>query len=85
MAQVQLNERAQSIIERGKEAVAEGNQRHIVLSKQDGSQLFETSLTTAAAVGFVLLITGILSWPVILIAAIAFYATKAKVELRHDS
>ena len=85
MNKVEFKEQAQNLAERGKELAEAGKQRHIVLRKQDGSQLFEVSVTVAAAVAFFALITGFLSWPIILIAAIAAYATKVKVELRHDN
>ena len=85
MTKAEFNEQAQNIMERGKAVVVEGNQRHLVLRKQDGTQLFETSLTVVAAVAFVALITGFLSWPIVLIAAIAAYASKVKVELRQDN
>ena len=84
MTKAEFNEQAQTFVERGKELVAEGNQRHLVLLKQDGTELFQTRLTVAVGVAFVALITGFLSWPVVLIAAIAAYATKVKVELRQD-
>lgn len=85
MTKAELNEQAQNIVERGKAVVAEGNKRYLVLRKQDGAELFETSVTVAAGVAFVALITGFLSWPIVLIAAIAAYASKVKVELRHDN
>ena len=84
MSKEEFNQQAQNIVERGKVAVAEGNQRHLVLRKQDGTQVFETTLTMAAGVGLFLLVTGLLSWPIILIAAITAYTTKVKVEVRHD-
>lgn len=84
MSKEEFNQQAQNLVERGKDAVAAGNQRHIVLRKQDGTQIFETTLSMAVGVGLVLLVTGLLSWPIILIAAIAAYATKVKVEVRYD-
>jgi hypothetical protein len=84
MAQTELNQQTQNIIERGKEVVARGNQRHLVLRKQDGTQLFETSLTIAVAVGVALLVSGFITFPVIVIAALAAYFTKVRAELRRD-
>lgn len=84
MTKSEFNQEAQNIIERGKELVAEGNQRQLVFLKKDGTQLFETSLTIALGVTVGLLVMGFLTWPVVLIAAIAAYASKIKVELRHN-
>jgi len=85
MTKQEIKEQAQQIVERGKELAEENNQRYLVLRKADGSEVFETSVTVAAGVALFLLVTGFLSWPLILIAAIAAYASKVKVELRQDS
>jgi hypothetical protein len=84
MTKSEFNQQAQTIMERGKEVVAEGKQRHLVLRKQDGTQLFETNLTVAAGATVGLLVMGFLTWPVVLIAAIAAYVTRVKLELRRD-
>lgn len=85
MTKSQFNQQAQNMIERGKEAAEQGKQRHLVLRKQDGTQIVETNLTVAVAVGFVLVISGFLTWPIMLITAIAAYATKVKLELGQDN
>jgi len=84
MTKTEFNEQAKNMVERGKELVEEGKQRQLVLLKQDGSQIFETNLTVAAGVTVALLVMGFLTWPIVLIAAIAAYATKVKLELRHE-
>lgn len=85
MSKQQFNEQAQNIIERGKEVVAEGKQRHLIVRKQDGTQLFATNLTVAAGVGIVLLVMGWLTLPFILIATAVVYMSKIKVEMQHDA
>lgn len=83
MANQEFNQEAQSIKERGKELIAKGNQRQVVLHKQDGTQIVATSLTITASVGLFLLVTGFITFPIIVIAAIVAYMTKVGVELRH--
>lgn len=82
MSKEQINQQAQNIVEQGKAIVAEGNQRHLVLHKQDGTEIFATSLTVATAVGVVLLVSGFLTWPIVLIAALVAYRTKVRLALR---
>jgi uncharacterized protein DUF4342 len=83
MTKEEFNQQSRNIVERGKEAIAEGKQRNLVFRKQDGSKIFETNLTIAAAVSIVLLFSGFVTFPIVLIAAIAAYASKVKVELIH--
>jgi uncharacterized protein DUF4342 len=81
MTKEKFNQEAQNLIEQGKQVVTEGKQRQIILRKQDGTQIVETNLTVVAGVGLFLLLTGFLTLPLVLIAALVAYATKVKVEL----
>lgn len=74
----------QTLKSRAKEVVAEGNQRQLVFRNKSGESLFEVSLTIAVAVAIVLLITGVLSFPLVIIAGVLGMLFGIRVELRHN-
>ena len=84
MNKEQFNQQSEELVAKGKTLVAEGNKRSLVFYKKDGDQLFETSVTVAAGVGLLALVTGFLTFPVIVIAGLAMYFTKTRVELHHE-
>lgn len=85
MSEQTFTETRNNLIERAKEAATEGNQRRLILRKENGERIAETSLTVAVAVGFFLLLTGIASWPLVLVAAIVGPATKVQVEMTNKA
>ena len=76
-----MNETVETLKTRGQELVAEGNQRHLVFYNKSGQEYFQTSLTIAAAVSVFLLLTGILSIPLVLIAGIIATVAGVRVDL----
>lgn len=85
MSEQTFTETRNQLIERAKVAAAQGNQRRLILRRENGDRIAETSLTVAVAVGFFLLLTGIASWPLVLVAAIVGLATKVQVELTNEA
>ena len=68
-----FKEQTQNMVERGKELAEEGKQRHITIRNRDGQEIVSSNLTIVAAVSLVLLVTGFLSAPLVIIAAIFAY------------
>lgn len=85
MTKEKFNQQAQNFLAQGKQVAAKGKQRQLTLRKQDGTQIVETNLTIVAAGGLFLLLTGFLTWPIVLIGAAVAYVTKVKLELSHNN
>jgi len=79
-----MNQQTQNVIERGRAAIKQGNDRKIVIRTKEGKQILQSSLTVVAGVGAFLLLTGFISWPIIVIAAIAGYAARLQVQLTEE-
>lgn len=75
----------QAVKDRAKELVAEGNQRQVVLRSKSGESIFEVSLTVAVAIAAVLLVTGILSIPLLVIATVLAMIFGVRLELRNNA
>jgi|GEM_PF-5621615 len=75
----------QAVKDRAKELVAEGNQRQVVLRSKSGESIFEVSLTVAVAIAAVLLVTGILSIPLLVIATVLAMVFGVRLELRNNA
>jgi len=80
-----LKTEANNLVERGKELVAQGNQRRLVFRNKDGKALVQSSLTVAAAIAFVMLVTGFISIPMIVIASIIAMVWGIRVEVQNTS
>jgi hypothetical protein len=79
-----IKTQAENLKERGKDLLAEGNQRQVVFRNRDGSVLFQTSLTIVAGVALVLLFTGV-SIPLVIIAAGVAMFMGIRVEILNQS
>ncbi|QPC82779.1 DUF4342 domain-containing protein [Phototrophicus methaneseepsis] len=74
----------EEIIERGKDLVKQGNERRIVIRRENDEPLVDVSLTVAVAVAavFFLFVPGSFFWAAVL--AIGAIATKMRVEVLRE-
>lgn len=72
-----------AIIERGKEIVEMGNQRRLVVRRENGEALIDVSLTVAVAAAVVFFFLPI-SWVWLLIAAGVGVVTKLRIEVLRE-
>lgn len=85
MSNETMKTQANDLLERGKGLVEEGNQRQIAFLSKSGATIFETKLTLAVAVVAVLLITGIMSFPIVLIVSAIAYMMGIRADIRMTS
>lgn len=78
-----IKTQANDIVARGKDLVAEGNQRQLVFRNKDGKQLVELSVTMAVGIALFLFITGFVSIPLLVIASGIAMLMGVKVEIQH--
>ena len=81
MTQEQSQDTLNSLVEQGKELVARGNKRHLIIRTQDGEALADVSLTVAAIVGLVLLFAFPWGWTLALIAGVIGVVARVRVEV----
>lgn len=68
-------------VARGKAAVSATNKRTLVIRDSKNKSLFEINLTAAIVV---MALAFMWAWPIVLIAAIASYVTKIRLEILHE-
>lgn len=78
-----IKTQANDLVARGKDLVAEGNQRQLVFRNKEGKVLVETSLTMAVGISLFLMITGFVSIPLLVIATGIAMFMGIKVQIRH--
>ncbi|GAB5491905.1 MAG: hypothetical protein Phog2KO_21200 [Phototrophicaceae bacterium] len=79
-----IKTQANDVVARGKDLVAKGNQRQLVFRNKEGKSLFEISLTVAVGVSLLLLFTGFVSIPLLVIATGIAMFLGIKAEIRHS-
>lgn len=82
MSNEAIKTQAQDLMQRGQDLVEEGNQRQLVFLSKAGNPVVQTKLTIAAGVGAFLLITGIVSLPLVIIASVIAYMMGIRAEIR---
>lgn len=78
-----LKTQAENIKVRGQELVAQGNQRQVIFRKKSGEALFETNLTIVAGVTALMVITGFVSIPLIILAVVVSMLMGIRVEVEN--
>lgn len=78
-----IKNQTNNLVEHGKVLVNQGNQRQLVLQSKAGNTLIQSKLTIVAAVTAFLLLTGFISIPLVIIAAVIGMVLGVKVEIRN--
>ncbi|MCB9458107.1 MAG: DUF4342 domain-containing protein [Anaerolineaceae bacterium] len=73
----------ETIIERGKEIVEMGNQRRLIIRRENGEPLIDVSLTVAVGAGVVFFFLPI-SWVWLLVAVVVAVAMKLRIEVLRE-
>lgn len=78
-----IKNQTNNLVEHGKVLVNQGNQRQLVLQSKAGNTLIQSKLTIVAAVTAFLLLTGFISIPLVIIAAVIGMVLGVKVEIHN--
>ena len=76
-----IKTQANEMVARGKDLVAEGKQRQVLFINRDNKTLLTTNLTVVVGVAIFSLLTGFITFPIVVIAAIAAVIFGIRVEL----